>query len=546
MKKTGLPTAVLLAIILGISAFAGVGFYTFQKDLDAMRTAGIEDIAWTAGQLELELGRFREMLIRFQVTGSDVDVGDVNNRFDILWSRIALFQQGPVGKRLASYDRDTQVVSRLFDKMRAVDRRVVGLKNGDIAEARAIQAEFSSFSIELNEFSRLVTLGEESEGRKIRDQLQSGLNLTMIFTGLAGVFALFGLGYIILESLKFQKLARENNALATTAEKASRVKSQFLTMMSHELRTPMNGVLGLLALTKQQEMPDGQKRLIEKAEQSAQHMVSLLADILDFSSLQADNVKLELKPFEITHLAKAVNDRFAPLARREGINFDVVICEGCPKHMKGDFRRLRQAFGHLAQYIVETAGVRETILEFGCLDNALTMRLTFEYASDGGEWTPDLILGGENRTGDKFATDALGPAIARGLIETMQGNIRVDNPDGNRISVHASIPVEVFEVHEICVDILANSTAMAAICRAALKNDDIVFYNDSAPSQVHIVLIESGNESEGGFLRQAAKSYPDALVVALGLPINSEPFDFTIDLPLDFQELREIVFRQIA
>ncbi len=546
MKKTGLPIAILLTIILGISAFAGVGFYSFQKDLNAMRTASIEDIAWTSGQLELELGRFREALIRFQVAGSGVDNQEVNNRFDILWSRIALFQQGPVGKRLASYDRKMQNVTRLFDRMKAMDRRIVALKNGDIAEAAAIEAEFSSFPLELNEFNRLVTLGEESEGRKIRDQLQSGLNLTMFFTGLAGVFALLGLGYIINESLKFRKLAQENIELATTAEKASRVKSQFLTMMSHELRTPMNGVLGLLALIKQQEMPDGQKRLLEKAEQSARHMVSLLADILDFSSLEADNVELDLKPFETAHLAKAVNDRFAPLARRERINFNVVVHEGCPKHMKGDFRRLRQAFGHLAQYIVETAGVRETVLEFGCANSILTMCLTFEYASDGGEWTPDLILGAEERTGDKFATDALGPAIARGLIEAMQGKIRVDNPDGNRISVHASIPVEIVEIHEICVDILANSSAMAAICRAALRNDDVIFYDASSPSQVHIVLIESGNESEDTFLRQAAKSYPDALVVALGLPINSEPFDFTIDLPLDFQELREIVFRQIA
>ncbi len=546
MKRLGLPSLVLLVVFLGISGFAAIGVYTFKQDVASMRSASQEDISWTATQLELELARFREALLSFQIEGSGVGAAEVNTRFDILWSRVALFREGRVGERLAVYESQSNVVTNLFDRMKEVDREVVGLTTDDRAKAAGIFARFDEFPPLLSRLSREVTLGEETRGREIRESLEAGVNRTLILFGLATAVALFAVAYINRESLKYKRLARLNRQLANAAESASLAKSQFLTMMSHELRTPMNGVLGLLALTKQNETQPRQRNLIQQAEQSAQQMVALLADILDFSALQADDIELDSRPFEIRHLAKAVGDRFAPMARREGVDFDVEVASDCPARVRADFRRLRQAFSHLTQYIVETAGTRRAFVEFACSDDCLTMTLTFEYASEGGEWDADLILGAENRGADKFATDALGPAIARGLVEKMNGSIRVHNPGGNRISVEARIPVELFDVSTLNVEIYASSEAMGAICRAALKGDNIAFCSNEDTCEVHIVLIESGNGSENDYLNDANRRHPNALFVALGRPVNSESFDFIIDLPLDFQELRQIVYRQIA
>lgn len=511
-----------------------------------MRSASIEDITWTSSQLEMELNKFRESLIRFQLDETEVDAGDVNSRFDILWSRLALFQQGRVGDRLAKYDRETNIVSRLFDRMKELDRRVVDLQNGDKVEAALLLAEFDTFPAELSEFSRLVTLGEETQGRIIRERLRTDVNITMFLSAMATIVALATLAYINWKSLRFERLAEKNRELAVIAEDASKAKSSFLTMMSHELRTPMNGVLGLLALSKQYDVQPQQFRLIEQAEQSAQKMVALLADILDFSALQSDEITLKSKPFEISYLAEAVKSKFEPLARREGISFDVATSSECPKRIKGDYRRLRQAFSHLTEYIVETAGAQEIQLDFSCNDGLLMMELSFEYTSEGGAWTPDLIMGEPRNDGETFATDALGPAIARGIIMAMKGRIRVDNPVGNRICVVATVPVEEVLLKELCVLVLSNSEAMDAICRAAIKGDDVVFKQQDDRKDVHIVLIEAGNQNEATFLQTATTDYPDALIVALGEPYVAEPFDFVIALPLDFKELRALVFRQIA
>ena len=546
MKVIGLPRLVVLAVFLAASGLAIVGYNAFRKDVAAMQAASLEDITWASYQLEQELSRFREALIQFQIEGSAVDAAGVNNRFDILWSRIAIFNQGGIGERLSEYDRETQIISRLFSDMKVVDRRVVELAEDNKAEAAALLQIFKPYADELRIFSRKVTLGEEVKGREIREQLQSGVDRTLLLGGLAIVIALASLAYINRESMRYKRLADTNLKLADAADKASRAKSKFLTMMSHELRTPMNGVLGLLALSKQSAVQNSQVRLIEQAEQSGQQMVDLLADILDFSALHSDDLKLETKPFEVEHLAMAVREQFAPLAKREGVTFSVSVSQGCPRHLQGDFRRLRQAFSHLAQYIVETAGVRDAEMEFSCESSVLLVKLSFEYSSDGGEWTPDLILGEEDRGRESFTTDALGPAIARGVIEVMHGSLRVDNPVGERIAVNISIPVEEFVATALNVEVLSSTDAMAAICRAALVGVDVNFVQEGDESPVHIVLIEAGSAAESEFLKHAREDFPKALLIALGAPIDKDAFDSTVNLPLNFHEIRDIVSRRVA
>ncbi|MHA1128449.1 MAG: histidine kinase dimerization/phospho-acceptor domain-containing protein, partial [Alphaproteobacteria bacterium] len=536
----------VLSVFFAAIGLASVGYNAFRKDVAAMQAASLEDITWASFQLEQELGRFRESLILFQVEGSREGVAEVNKRFDILWSRIAIFNQGGIGERLSKYDHETQIISRLFSDMKTVDRRIVELAEGNKAEAAALSLIFEPYANELRVFSRSVTLGEELRGREIREQFQSGVGRTLQLGALAIVIAFASLAYINRESMRYKRLADTNLKLADVADKASRAKTKFLTMMSHELRTPMNGVLGLLALSKQSAVQQSQIRLIEHAEQSGRQMVDLLTDILDFSALYSDEIRLEVKPFEVDHLATAVREQFAPIAKREGVSFSVSLHPECPRHMQGDFCRLRQISIHLARYVVETAGVRDAEMNFSCQDNTLSMQLSFAYSSDGGEWTPDLILGNEERGEDSFTTDALGPAIARGVIEVMHGRLRVDTPIGGRITVIVSIPVEEYVTAALNVTVLSSTDAMGAICRAALAGVDVNFLQEDDNAPVHIALIEAGSATETEFLKLARQNFPTASLIALGAPVDAEAFDFTVNLPLNFHEIRDIVGQRVA
>lgn len=541
MKRTTITGLFLFVLTIVISGFAGYGVLTFQDDLAALEDAGAEDISWTSNQLELELSKLTAVLLQFQIEGSHVDADVVNDRFDILWSRIALFQEGEVGARLASYDRSQHIVSGLFELMKQVDRQVVTLQDDDNATAANLFQSFIQFQPQLSQFSRGVTLGEEQQNRQLRENMMFRTNRTLLLSGLATFFALLILAFIFLQSRKFELLAHVNQKLAVAAEKASSAKSKFLTMMSHELRTPMNGVMGLLSLAQQNAVQPSQKRLLEQAEVSAQSMLSLLTDIFDFSALQADDVLLEAEPFEIKHLKLALEDKFSVVANREGLMFDVCIDGEVPKYVGGDFRRIRQAIGHLAQYVVETAGTQEIRIALCYMDGVLTSKLSFAYSRDGGDWSPDLILGDSHRQGDKFATAALGPMIARGLIDTMGGSIKMDSDGGDRIVVLACIPCEIVEINSLGLRIYTSSDAMRTICRATLANEDVVFFDDDPEVEVRLVIIESGGENEQSFVVGARSLYPSSILIALGTPLNPEDFDFKIKMPLDFMELRNVI-----
>ena len=185
-------------------------------------------------------------------------------------------------------------------------------------------------------------------------------------------------------------------------------------------------------------------------------------------------------------------------------------------------------------------------MELSWQDSVLSVQLSFAYLSGGGDWTPDLILGGEARGEDSFTTDALGPAIARGVIEAMHGSLRVDSPVSERITVTASIPVEEYVTTALNVEVLSSTDAMGTICRAALADIDVNFLQEDGNDPVHIVLIEAGGATERDFLTYAQQNYPTASLIALGAPIDAEAFDSTVNIPLNFHEIRDVVGQRVA
>ncbi len=529
-----------------MTAISGLGFLSTHYNLDGLRTASKETIAWSATQLEAELNHFTQALAEFQIAPDAAHLAEVRVRFDILWSRAALFEQGSVGARLMAYDTKEMSVAALLAEMREHDADVVGLKVGSKALAALLSADFREHGPALKLLSNRVILGEEAVRAGMREQVRRGTQLAAALSFAAVFLSLAALGYIWRESQRYKALAETNRQLAVVADLANQAKSRFLTMMSHELRTPMNGVLGLLALAKQPGMAAPQMRLVEQAERSGQQMIGMLSDILDFSALQDHELQLDSKPFEPKQLAMAIADLFDPTAKREGIAFKVTADSSCPHRVIGDFRRLRQAIAHIAAYIVETAGTRDIVIRLNYVDTNLITSISYKYIDSALEWRPELILGAPDRKKDQFASDALGPAVARGLIGRMGGEIRLDNPHGGRMAILISVPSARFEPAEMSIALDMRSSSMTAICKSALRNDRVRFQDNQSASPVHMVLIEAGGADEGRRLASMRLLQPTALMIAVGRPINPDEFDGKIDLPLNAEHLRDSVLNELA
>jgi len=533
----------VFAIIILTVAVAAVGFFVVRSDIENMRRAGRENLLWDASQVEVELMRLQRLLADVEHNDPNSATPDqVNDRFDILWSRVALFQQGAVGARLTAYDSASGTVARLFAAMMEVEPLVVGLKEGDHETAQQVQAVLAPFSPELRNLIRTVLHGEEEINAELRENLS---NSSTVLTALSIVAVFASMLMIFMfarDSNRFRALAEANANLLAASDRASQAKSKFLAMMSHELRTPMNGVLGHLALVKQRGLSPNQDRLIEQAERSGQQMISLLADILDFSALQDDRLKLESKPFDPRDLVAAVGDTFRPVASREGIEFSAHASDDCPSRVIGDFGRLRQALTHLATYLLETAGTRNLALEVGYRDGWLNVSLSFAYSQSGGEWYPELIMGETREGSDVFASEALGPAVSRGLIKRMGGCTKLDTPSDDRIAVLVGVPARELVLDVLLIRTICQSSALEAICKASFRREDIRFLDEDSTLQPHVVMLEAGGEQEVAQVAKAVAAYPEAILVALGRPRNPDDFDDIVDVPIDVSYVRTAGF----
>lgn len=513
----------------------------FRTNLTALEELNQENLDWSSNRLLQELSLFQRELTHLEVGDHDATVTTVNQRFDILWSRLAQTEHGTVGERLRAYDSETHVLKHLFKAVRDAEDAVVNLKADDTAAVRALRTSFMPFETMIADFSRVAFVGEERRVAKVRNDLNRSATITALATVAAFLTTGLALLAVSRESWLNRKMAEDNLALAEAAEQANHAKSRFLTMMSHELRTPMNGVLGMLSLTQQQGLPEKQLRLIQQAEASGQQMIAMLSDILDYSALQDKQMQLEVKPFEPEQLAEAVRGLFGSVARREGIAFSVTCSVDCPERISGDFKRLRQIVAHFASYIVDTAGSENIEILIDHKADDLGVSISFDYGGLVGRdtaWHPEILLGTRGDSDDQLATDALGPAVARGVLEQMGGTIRLDHPHQDRITILLNIPAPKVEISILNLVIETRSEALRTICKVALEDENTAIVDGTHGETVHKVLIEAGDQDELSRIQRVAETYPNALLIALGNPIHPTDFDGAVSIPLDIASLR--------
>jgi signal transduction histidine kinase len=219
---------------------------------------------------------------------------------------------------------------------------------------------------------------------------------------------------------------------------------QFLRLMSHEMRTPLNGVIGMLGLLTRTRLDGAQRAYAEAAQSSAEHLLGLVNDLLDYARLEAGRLEFDPAPVEVEALVRGVAELLSPRAHDKGLEIVWSVAGDVPDVM-ADEGRLRQVLFNLAGNAVkftDTGAVRIAVERIG--GSRARPRLAFIVDDTGPGVPPEARERIFEEFGHVDASDAtrfggagLGLAVVRRLAEAMGGTVvvmdrpREDNADAS-------------------------------------------------------------------------------------------------------------------
>ncbi len=230
------------------------------------------------------------------------------------------------------------------------------------------------------------------------------------------------------------------------AELANNAKTSFLSTMSHEIRTPLNAILGFSQLLEKSDISDSDKENIESVKKSAEKLLAIINEILDFAKVQSGTISIRKKTFRLKTIVGEIHKMLSLQAADRNIEFNVNFDENIPEYLDGDPLRLSQILINLCTNSIKFTHKGHVTVNILLENmNEAFVSLTFKIEDTGIGIPPEKL----NTVFESFTqvqTDStreysgtgLGLPISKGLVDLMNGSIELESEvnKGSTFIVH--------------------------------------------------------------------------------------------------------------
>lgn len=245
-------------------------------------------------------------------------------------------------------------------------------------------------------------------------------------------------------------LNEQLRAARDEAFQASRIKSEFVANISHELRTPLSGVLGLLGILELAELDEEQLSMVSTARESAEQLLHLVNDLLDFSKLESGHMRTKDSQFQLSSVLDEIMQTMGSAASKKNILLSADIESNIPP-LYGDAKKVKQVLLSLVSNAVKftnEGGARIKVRKGDEIAGKLT--ITFTISDTGIGIDPcdrprlfDPFTQVDGSTTRRYGGSGLGLALTKRLVEIMGGRIGFASEKGKGSTFWFSLPFPI-------------------------------------------------------------------------------------------------------
>lgn len=442
-------------------------------------------------------------------------------------------------KRNQSLVNWSEEIDRQVQIIRQEEKRIENaLKNAELAllkQDSTLAAEMGDMILGIENKRQAKVAEDSSFAERQIQEVNSIINIYVLLAVCLLLFIAIMIFFYIRRNSKYKKMLQKTS---DEAFRLANVRKQFLANMSHEIRTPLNSINGFTNLLGQSKLSEEQQEYVQIIQSSNQHLLAVVNDVLDYSKLEMDKMKIYNKPFDVRQLMKELNGMFEKQAQEKNIQLTFENLLDHP-YWSADVYRLKQILINIIGNAIKFTNEGLVNVKF---EGQKGLLISVQDSGVGmhPEEIDHVFNAFEQASSNKEANyegTGLGLAISKKIIDAYNGTVEIKSEKGKGTMIQFYLPVEQATSDELSEMVMDNEIEILKPQKVLIADDEVfnqkLMHSIMEKFNIRHDIVSNGKEA----LEFLKKDTYDCLLLDVRMP-EMDGFEFLRQKNGDYQSLK--------